>query len=309
MAKNNRTARRLVWLLVAPVLMGAAQMPPAKLADNEEIVVKGERLTPAEARERAVAYVQHTGIAAGKEAVARWIDKVCPRVVGLSAEHARIVATKVRAVAATVGAPLAPPACTPNISINFVGDGAAFASDVARRDRRRIAEVPFAERSELLTGTAPIRWWYLTEHRSADGVRMVGMDPAFVTGDGQAAGQVLPSNGESSTMNQFGSSNLSTQMSRALTSATVVVDTNRADGRTLDAIAAYAAFVALAELKPRATPLEGSILGLFGDAQPTKLTRLDETFLRELYDLPLDRKARQQRARIVRALQREKSDF
>lgn len=311
MARKVPFTRRWISAAVmgalAPML-AAAQTPPT--ADDAEITVTGERLTPAQARERAIAYVHHTGIVAGKETVARWTDKVCPRAVGLSPENARRVENRFRAIAASVGAPLASDRCSPNVTINFVGDGAGFTRQVAQRDPQRLREVSYKQRSELINGRAPIRWWYLTELRSRDGTRMVGMDPAFVTGDGQMAGPALPSNGEASTLTQFSSSNLSTQVNRALLSATVVVDTSRAEGRTLDAVGAYAAFVALAELMPRDEPLRGSILGLFGtDEIPSGLTKLDTTFLRELYSLPLDRKARQQRTRLVRALQNEQSAF
>lgn len=291
---------------LAPLVMAAQTAP----APDEEIVVTGERLTPAQARERAVAYVQHTGIVAGKDAVARWVDKVCPRALGLSAEHARIVEARFRVIAASVGATTAPEQCVANVMINFVGDGAAFASQVATSDPRRVAEVSAAHRVALLTGKAPIRWWYRTEVRSRHGARMVDMVPSFVSVDGQNAGPAFPTADDTGTMTQYSSSNLSTQVNRALVHATVVVDTTRATGRTLDAVAAYAAFVALAEIIPRDEPLQGSILGLFGgDMVHTSLSKLDTTFLRELYKLALDRKARQQRTRLVRALQNEQSTF
>lgn len=302
-----RRRLRAAPLLAIGWLLAAAQAPSP---GSEEILVEGKRLTPAEARERAIAYVHHTGIVAGKEAVARWVDKVCPRVVGLSAEHQRIVDAKFREVATAVGAPLGAAWCTPNVSINFVGDGRAFMKSVAAGDGRRIGEVPLGRRSELISGDAPIRWWYLTELRSRSGTRMVGMQPAFVSTDGQMAGESLPSNGDASTLGQYGSSLVSTLVNRTLVSATVVVDTNRASGATLESVASYAAFVALAEIQPRDEPLEGSILGLFGrEAKFGGLSKLDQTFLRELYSLPLDRKARQQRTRLVRALQNEQSSF
>ncbi|MFC3714155.1 hypothetical protein ACFOMD_16410 [Sphingoaurantiacus capsulatus] len=289
----------------ALLLLGAAQTAPG----DEEITVKGQRLTPAQARERAIAYVHATGIVAGKEAVARWVDKVCPRIIGLSAEHAAVVEARFRSIAGSVGAPLAAKGCAANVTINFVGDGRAFTKNIAVRDGRRLGEVPYARRAALINGEAPIRWWYLTELRSRDGKRMFGMDPSFVAADGQAAGQALPNNGESSMMTQYSSSHVSTQINRTLVSATVVVDTNRATGATLDAVAAHAAYVALAEIQALDEPLDGSILGLFGDAPPRGLTKLDEAFLRELYALPLDRKARQQRTRLVRALQAQTTTF
>lgn len=299
-------------LLIAAAYVGVhttALAAPTPVPEPEEIVVQGERLTPAEARKRAVAYIEHTGITTAKESVARFADPICPRALGLAPEVAARVENSLRLIAVEIGARPAKPGCTPNVTINFVGDGAAFARSIAQRDRRLLAEVPAGQRPALLEGKAPVRWWYLTQVRGRDGDGMNGMDPAFVTG-AESGGQTLPSNGGSSTSQNYGSSLVSTQMARVIRSATVVVDTVLAEGATLDSVAAYAAMVALAEMQPRETPLDGSILGLFGKVDaPRSLTKLDQTFLRELYALPLDRKARQQRGRLVRALQKEQTKF
>ena len=303
------------WLLkqgIALALGSAATLALAAPTDPEapdEIVVEGQRLTPAQARERAVAYVRHTGIISGKESIARWIDPICPRVIGVAPNVAQQVISTVRAVAAQTGVPTAKPGCSPNIAINFVGDGNAFMRRISASDPSQLAKLPVSQREALINGGAPVRWWYFTETRGRDGDRMNGMDPAFVTG-AESGGATLPSNGESSTSMNYGSSVISTQMARALHGATVVIDTVKADGATLDSVAAYAAMVAFAELQPRDTPFDGSILGLFGDADaPRSLSKLDQTFLKELYALPLDRRARQQRGRLVRALQNEQSKF
>ena len=294
--------------LVIAGLAPAAQAAPTPALEAEDIVVTGERLSPAQARERAVAFVKHTGIVNGKESVARWIDPVCLRAIGLEPTNLRLVETRIREIATSVGVPLAKPGCTPNVTVNFVGDGGAFARTIAARDRRYLAEVPAHLKPALLNGTAPIRWWYLTELRGRDGDRMNGMLPASLKaspGDTELPG--LPGNGEASTLLSYRSSTVSTQVARTLKHATVVVDTVRAEEVPLQSVAAYAAMVAFAELLPRDTPFTGSILGLFGDQPSRSLTKLDQAFLRELYSLPLDRKARQQRSRIVRALQNEQS--
>ncbi len=306
----DRNARRRATAIIAAasgLLLTAAQAPPPA-SDSDEIIVKGERLSPAAARGRAIAYVQQTGVVAGKEMVARWIDKVCPRITGLSPDHARIVEAQFRDVAATARAPLAAAGCAPNVTINFVDDGAAFTRRASAGNRRRLGAVSGDARQTLLNGPAPIRWWYRDELRSKAGLRAIATDPPFAAVDG-VPGPAMPSNGaDNVTMSQYNSSHISTQMNRALTGATVVVDAPRSSGARLDAVAAYAAYVALAEVTPPSSqPVNGSILGLFGDAPPAGLTQLDETFLRELYALPLDRRARQQRTRLIRALQRQPS--
>ena len=88
---------------------------------------------------------------------------------------------------------------------------------------------------------------------------------------------------------------------RTIVDANVVVDLDRAEGRSLQAVAAYAAFVAFAEVRPSEPPPAGSILGMFRDEQQARgLTDWDMAFLRALYQIPLDRRARRHRGMLVR---------
>ena len=96
---------------------------------------------------------------------------------------------------------------------------------------------------------------------------------------------------------------LLTQVNRALIRATVVIDLDRVEGRLLDSVAAYAAFVAFAEIRPSEPPPAGSILELFGTAAGAPgVTDWDMAFLRALYRMPLDRQARRHRGLLVREM-------
>ena len=99
--------------------------------------------------------------------MARWIDPVCPRAFGLDPAKARLVETRLRAIAADTGIPTAKPGCATNVAINFVGDGATFTRTIVARDRREFAKVSARVRPVLLNGAAPIRWWHLTEFARA----------------------------------------------------------------------------------------------------------------------------------------------
>lgn len=295
--RRSGVARGALMLLAGVVLCAQASPPP-----QSDVVVTGERLSREEARRRAFAYVRGTGVAAGERAVARWIDPVCPRVIGIKAKLARHVESRIRATAQAAGAPLASGRCEANVVVSFVGDGQDIARRIAARQPRRLAEVPPPSRDALLDGEAPVRWWYSTEVRGKDGDRLLGMEPPFVTGAGGAPGQVLPGNGDTSFLSIPGNSIVSTQTARALRSATVLVDANRAAGVKLDALADYVAFVSLAELRPGGTSGSNSILALFDGAAARALTEWDARFLRELYRMPLDRRANQQRNRLAGAL-------
>jgi hypothetical protein len=107
-------------------------------------------------------------------------------------------------------------------------------------------------------------------------------------------------------MMHYDNSIVSTLTNRILTSSIVIIDTDQAMGRKLDALAAYAALVAFAEIRnPDATP-DGSILGMFSSGTPPRgLTAQDTAFLRALYRIPLDREAMRHRGQLVHEITRE----
>ena len=94
---------------------------------------------------------------------------------------------------------------------------------------------------------------------------------------------------------------------RALYGATVVVDATKAGKTSIDAIAAYAAIVAFAEMDATDPPPPDSVLGLFQpNSIESSLTDWDMAFLKSLYRMPLDRRARIQRGHLVEALLKER---
>lgn len=290
----------IVLRLLGCALMSSAQTNAEPTRD--EVIVTGERLTRERMRERAVAYVRVAGVANGERAAARWIDPICPRVLGIGPKLAGRVEARIRAAAKTADVPLAPAKCTPNIVVSFVEGAGGVVRRIAARQPRQLSEMPSSARDTLVNENAPIRWWYSTEVRGKDGDRLFGAEPPFVSGNG-APGQTLPGNGDTSFLSLYNSNLVSTQIARAIRSATVIVDVDEAKGATLDAVSDYAALVALAELKPTVGSRPGSILGLFDEAEaPGGLTEWDARFLRELYRLPLDRRARQHRGMLVSAI-------
>ena len=106
---------------------------------------------------------------------------------------------------------------------------------------------------------------------------------------------------DTESLTEYNSSIISALGGRAIIDANVVVDLDRVEGRALQAVAAYAAFVAFSEVRPSEPPPTGSILGMFGTEQGARgLSDWDMAFLRALYALPLDRPARRHRGMLVR---------
>jgi hypothetical protein len=300
-------------LLIRATKMGGAALaallcaaPPATAQNgDQQIVVQGERLPVPIARARAETFIQSTGIASGSTPTARWVDPVCPRVLGLNEAGTRAAEARIRAVATDAGVPIAPERCDSNLVVSFANDGAALVREIDRRSPSRLAQVPLGARDALLNGSAPIRWWYTSETRGRDNEG----NQRVASGAGQfASGRVGP--GAAVDGGKFGTqappavhynnSIVSTLTTRVLVSAGVVIDQDRVMGMRLRALADYAALVALAEIRSQEFSGQGSVLNLF-DAQgaPTGMTAQDMAFLRALYRMPLDREARRHRGHLV----------
>ena len=312
---RSRLVPDLAWsrFLIATglgVSLIAASSQPRPEGKKDPIIVQGERLPEAAVEERASQFVRSTGVAAGTVPAARWIDPVCVQVQGLEEVGKRAAEAKMRRIAASAGIKVAPESCRPNIIVNFTSDGAGLAQGIQRRDSRRIAQLSPRARESFLTGSAPIRWIYSTEVRGRDGQSMnadggAGQTMA-ATHDGSGAGSGL---GGDITMMHYDNSIVSTLTNRALTSSIVIIDTDHAMGRKLDALAAYAALVAFAEIRNLDATPDGSILGMFESSTPPReLTPQDTAFLRALYRMPLDRQAMRHRGQLVHDITRELAD-
>ncbi|MFL6845632.1 MAG: hypothetical protein ACJ8ER_12210 [Allosphingosinicella sp.] len=278
-----------------------AAAPPAQPA-SDPIVVEGIRLPEKAARDRATQFVRSTGVAAGETPVARWVDPVCPQVLGLETVGERAAEARIRAIAAEAGIEVAPENCRPNIIVSFTPDPASVARAIEKREPWRLARLSPAARNSMLTGSAPVRWLYSTEvrgrHGDSQNVAGGATQTIPATHAGSGAGSSL--GGDVPSLMHYDNSLLSTLTNRVLTSALVIIDTDQAMGKKLDTLAAYSALVALAEIRNVDARPEGSMLSLFETpAPPRDLTAQDKAFLRALYRLPLDRQAMLHRGLLV----------
>jgi hypothetical protein len=266
-----------------------AQAPP------DEIVVTGERLTAEEIRQRAVEFVRGTGVANGETPVARWVQPVCIRVTGIRDDQAQRVQTTMLAIADAARVPAARGECRHNILVGFTADAAALIDEIHRHAPMRLVELSRNDRETLLEGTAPVRWWYTTGYLGRHGQGSMAQSLSTVGSDGSGG---LPISAE--TVQHYDSSMISTQVVRILKTATVVIDANGVRGRSLEAVGAYAALVAFAEIRDLEFAPRGSILSLFeSPTAPRELADQDMAFLRALYRLPLDRQAMRHRGLLI----------
>lgn len=296
-------SHRLRALLALALL--AASTPALRAQD---IVVRGGALRPEDAAARATAYVQALGIATSTKAAARWIDHVCPKVSGIADPKvsARVVA-RIRRIATEAGARIGKPGCRGNLMVAFTDDGGDLARRIGAANPRLMGQVPTNWRGQLVSGAEPVRWWYSFSMRGADGKPPVTSTLPWLSVDMDGGNNAVTANvdvgNESGGGYNVGTSSslISTNIKRAITSATVVVDVRRAEGKDLNAITDYAALVGLAEIRFVPSPPPDTVLALFQPGSPASgLTTQDEALLKSLYRLPLDRQGRYHRGWLVK---------
>ena len=303
MAKICRFVAAQLFLLASP----AAN---ASQSSAEPIVVKGTRIEPAEARQRAVEFIKRAGVAKGGKQVARWVVPICIKVIGIRDDQAARFKQNMLGIAREARMDIARAKCEPNITVSFTNDPKQVVHHIKTRQPNQLRELSFADRERVLTGDAPVRWWYSTQMLDRDGVKANNIStPSLSSGGGSGAQGTgsdpvsLPMNDGVTATQQYNSgSNVRTPTVRSLYAATVVVGAQKAD-MPIEAIAAYAAMVALAEMDYYDPPPLDSILGMFRpESTETALTGWDLAFLKSLYRMPLDRRSRIQRGHLVNAL-------
>ena len=278
----------------------AAQVPPSPAAEPD-VVVKGR--AEAERRREADIFVRRVAPVPTGGQMARWTRPVCPQVIGLPDALNTRVEARIRAAAASVGAPTGAEGCTGNAVVAFTPDATGTLKAIERVQPLLIRGVLPAERQMLRASKAPVLWWSLSFVEGMDGNQ-----------------QMVESALGPPILRHYRNSLISTLTRASYLGSVVVVDAERSTGVRLDAVADYAAFVILSGARFGAPAgRTASILDLFeapggpgGAPRPAGLTEADRAYLTGLYAMRPDRTARTQvraiTSEIVRDAGRARSD-
>jgi len=285
---------RTVIIGLLTTTLAASPVFASQGSTSDTINVIGRK--PEEIREEAKAFVAMTGVA--ERPLARWIDPICPAALDVREDVARRIEARIRAVATAAGARVARAQCTPNLKIVFSSDAQGLVREVSARTGG-FSELPARDRALLQADFPPVRWWHTVQERTKDGLRPMATDTPPAAGMDTGSGAVVLGG---LVHQQYRSSFLSSQMLRGIIAAKVVIDVKLAEGIPVDSVADYAALVGLAEIRLSEQAPPNSILSLFSKAGPRELTATDQTFLRTLYKLPLDRTALAHRSLLIRGL-------
>ena len=205
-----------------------------------------------------------------QDSLARWHEPICFRVLGLPDEQAEHLSNRVFATARPLGITIAGKGCQPN----FIALVTPMPNEPLEVWKRKGINGPFsyawpAVLNDFLTNTRPARTWYDTEPVDSMGVVRDVFPSTF--------GPHLTAEG----------SNVISTFAPSFTTVIVVIDTSRATGIKLGAMADYVAMVGLAQINIDAN-MDGSpsILSLFDSPEgerPQELSTWDKAYLKGLY--------------------------
>jgi len=262
-----------------PAVSGVTVTAPPPLRDDPKLDRKLE------------GFVRHYGAPGPVGQLARWTDKVCPAVSGLSAEDNAIVAERIRSLAVEVGAPVADETpCRRTVSV-FFSEAPQGVLDVIRIHAPQFLGYHYvAQTKQLATFGGAIKAWYMTASGGAHGEALVD-DPSHKFPGGNAG------------------SRITTGIASQFAGVVIVADAKAIQGRDIAAVADYVAMLALSEAATDGTcKALPTILNLFAADCPgspaDRVTGVDLAYLRALYATDLGWKLELQQAQLVADMER-----
>ncbi|HEX3363572.1 hypothetical protein [Phenylobacterium sp.] len=229
--------------------------------------------------------------------LSRWAGPVCPQTGGLTAPFDAYVTARVKAVAASVGAPVDKHPnrnfpCKTNLLIVFTTTPQTLMDDVRKHHPQMLGFHYAAQAQRLATVNQPIQAWYMTGTAPEGG--NVETDDEF---------HRLP--------NGSAGSRLTSRISSQFMGVLVVIDASKIVGHQIGAIADSAAMLSLAH----ASQVKGcselpTILDFLNPdcpagADPPGLSRYDVAYLKGLYSIDPREHLSAQRSEIGSRILRE----
>jgi hypothetical protein len=274
---HNRPVR-LAFVAIAALLAfpwPAASQDKKPLTGNdaappETVIVTGKKPSDQKSLDDVVrAFVDaHAKYSPKIDQLTRWVTPVCPEVRNLPGGYGDFITKRIKAIAASVGAPTKEP-CKLDIEIIFSADPQAILDKVAASDERLLGYHFVHDTNNAAKVTQPIQAWYVTSTSNA--LKTYIDDPYHQTPSGTLGTRF--SHGLYSVFNHI----------------LIIVNTDKVAGYPIGPVADYIAMLALsqAEAPDNCNDLD-SILDYMAPnctQKPESLTVADKTYLEGLYHM------------------------
>ena len=281
----------LVAFAAAVSTSASPAAPQSAAPADQTIVVTGQRDT----KKKVEQFVQSLTPTTYAGQLSRFEHEVCPAVYGLAKPQADAVASRIRAVAASVGIVVGGAHCTPNVLVLVTADKKAFLQELYRHrsDDFGLTDGQF-RKFEQEPGHA-VAWQVQGPMVNADGI-----DLTEDTTQGKVVNRTIdpPSRITEPVRPQFDAS-------------VVVVERGALVGLTTTQLADYAAIRALTGADPARLAGSGAptILHVLdvpvGGEAPVTMTKWDYDFLSGYYDAERNLRTSAQRSAIARSISKD----
>jgi hypothetical protein len=298
-------------IIAASVSASGAQPEPAsddsvRTAPNESLTITAPKLAPDAVINGIVKSYAAPSAALGK--IARWHNRVCPMTTGLPEGENTFVTTRIKKIAAMIGAPVrAEDSCKGNIDVVFTVNPQVLLDGIRAEHPALLGYHDRSQETTLATVNHPVQAWYTTQTADSDGMRSVDDKRPHITmemqtvGPGGAVSSVyVPAPGTRSNGSRLGD-----DLSSELYHVVIVVDLDKAGADDIGPVADYIAMLALSQVQSYdACHGPTSIINLMAkdcDAsqRPNAITDIDLAYLRGLYKMDAGGTLQQQQRDIA----------
>lgn len=289
MTKVRLTAFLAALLAATPLAaqVGVRASTANSAAGNDDaIVVQGQR------KKELVQALRQLVQPSEHEQLARFEDKVCPRVIGMPRDWTVRLTQIIRDNIVAVGGTLQPEGCKPNAVAIFIDQPGELVTSLHKDAPFFFTMSPRAfDRFAALPG--PVWSWHVTDMRSRDGNQL---------NQGQINGQ------DFAVVKNAAASRLYSNIREDMLVGFVVIDRQKTIGKSLRQLGDLATMHLMLDVRQNAGSKDASsILSLFepGGAPPSAMSRFDKGALAGFYtQRENNRTASQQRENIAEAIRR-----
>jgi hypothetical protein len=241
--------------------------------------------------------------------IARWKNGICPLAVGLSPRFNLYVSQRILRFAVMAGAPRAPDdkPCRPNILVVATDQPQALLDFMSAKRPALLGAHYISQRQKIATMTLPVQAWYSTATEDFRG--FISSDlPSRDLGYGVMSSS-YDATGFASTY--VSGSRTGDGLKSELTTAVILVDTQKIVGQQIGPLADYIAMLALSQGQAYGTcqdvPTINNLMAsnCAAEMKPAGLTDIDATYLRGLYKMDAGRSFLGQRGSIAFEMRKE----
>jgi hypothetical protein len=306
-----------VALSLAFGVVASAQEPAPQPNDSQGMAVENVIVTaPALRTERALDnfIIAHSKPTQWLGKIARWKNGICPLAVGLSPQLNLYISQRIIRVAMMTGAPLDKgETCRPNILVIATDQPQAFLDFMITKRPALLGAHYISQRKKIATMNLPVQAWYSTATEDFWGLISADL-PSGELGYGVMSSSYVAGSSTGVLVGQgahVSGSHLGDGLQSELSTAVILMDTQKIAGLQIGPLADYVTMLALSQGQSYDTcqdvPTINNLMApnCAAELKPVALTDIDATYLRGLYKMDAGQSYRGQRSSIVFAMKKE----